>query len=156
MKLTKHPLMLSGALPVPVDQAVLRKLELSFEVLSQHAEAFTRGFYDRLFKAAPAVRGMFPAEMGPQREKLFESLKQTVSFLRDPAKELEHLSALGARHVGYGAKAEHYPLVCRCMVGAMAEACGPAWNADLSTEWTQALRLVSDLMQKRPAGAKTA
>ena len=156
MKLTKHPLMLTGGPAMsaaPVDQAVLRKLELSFEILAQHADAFTKGFYDRLFTAAPHFRAMFPADMGPQREKLFGSLRQTVAFLRQPDKELQHLSGLGARHHAYGAKPEHYPLVVKAMVDAMADACGPAWNPDLTAEWTQALRLVSDLMLKQPGGA---
>lgn len=160
MKITKHPLMLDerASAAMPVDVGVVRKLEASFEVLKEpaRAEAFTRGFYDRLFAAHPGLRSMFKTDMTVQRGKLFDSLKQVIAHLKDPAAQADHLAGLGQRHAGYGAKPEHYPIVCGLMVEAMAEACGAAWNTDLATEWRQALTLVSEAMLRGPEMSRAA
>src|SRR3954471_9536168 len=65
-------------------------------------------FYDRLFEVAPSVKGMFPIDMTEQRKKLMATLAVVVNGLSnlDPA-----ASALAKRHVSYGAKPEHYPVV---------------------------------------------
>jgi methyl-accepting chemotaxis protein len=148
MKITKHPLMLRGPVPpgLPVDAAVVRKLESSFEVLAAHAEAFTKSFYDRLFAQHPQLRPMFKTDPAIQRAKLFESLRQVVHHLKQPELQSKELAALGQRHVAYGTKPEHYPVVCKLMSESMAEACGNAWNPDLTAEWYQALQLISYAM----------
>lgn len=161
MKLTKHPLLLSGPhlSSVPVDQSVIRKLEVSFGLLEGRADEFTRRFYEQLFALHPAVRGMFPADMTKQREKLFDSLRSVVKFLREPDKEMEMLSGLGKRHAEYGARPEHYVLVVELMVKSMEAAGGNAWLSEYSQEWNAALRLVSEIMVKAgppQAGTKTA
>ncbi|MBY0311984.1 MAG: hypothetical protein K2W85_07940 [Phycisphaerales bacterium] len=147
MKLTRHPLLLSAvAGRFPTDASVVRKLEVSSGLLEAHAEAFSLRFYEQLFAAYPGLRGMFPEDLTKLRVKLFDSLKLTVALLREPEKELRHLAEMGARHAGYGAKPEHYPIVVNLMVRAMEHAVGPAWTPDFSTEWTTALGLISEIM----------
>jgi nitric oxide dioxygenase len=148
MKITKHPLMLRGPTPpgLPVDQAVVRKLEASFEVLSANAEAFTSGFYRRLFEQHPPLRALFTTDPAIQRAKLFDSLRQVVFHLKQPDVQSAELAALGKRHVGYGARPEHYPIVCKLMSESMADACGKAWSPDLTAEWYQALQLIAYAM----------
>lgn len=147
MKLTRHPLLLSAvAGRFPADPSVVRKLEVSMGLLETHAEAFSMRFYEQLFAAHPGLRGMFSEDLTKQRAKLFDSLKLTVALLREPEKELRHLADMGARHAGYGAKPEHYPIVVDLMVKAMEHAVGSAWTPDFSIEWTAALRLMSEVM----------
>lgn len=152
MKLTRHPLLLAaGAGRFPADPSVIRKLEVSLGVLEAHADAFSARFYEQLFTQYPALRGLFPNDLTKQRTKLFDSLKQTVALLRDPEKELRHLSEMGSRHAGYGAKPEHYPIVVELMVKAMEHTVPPtpapsAWTADFSQEWTAALGLIAEVM----------
>ncbi len=161
MKLTKHPLLLSGPHlgSIPVDQSVIRKLELSFGLLEGRADEFTRRFYEQLFALHPGLRGMFPADMAKQREKLFDSLRAVVRFLREPDKELEMLSGLGKRHAEYGTRPEHYGVVVELLVKSMELAGGSAWLAEYSHEWSAAPRLISEIMIKAgpaQAGTKTA
>lgn len=166
MKVTKHPLMLSGpgaaggsggvgGFSLPVDETVIRRLEVSMAVLSPpaKADAFARAFYEKLFALHPALRSMFKNDMAAQRKKLFDALAFVISHLRQPETVRTHLVEMGKRHVGYGAKPEHYPIVCRVMVEAMAETGGAEWNATLTNEWSQALGLVAEVML---SGAKEA
>src|SRR5215213_6932031 len=68
-------------------------------------------FYDRLFEVAPSVKAMFPNDMTEQRKKLMMMLAAVVDGLGNLQSILPAASALAKRHVGYGAKAEHYPVV---------------------------------------------
>src|SRR4051794_38952835 len=50
---------------------------------------------------------------------------------------------LGARHVSYGARPEHYPIVAELLIRAMHETTGPRWSALDTTQWEKALQLVA-------------
>ncbi|MDU6750340.1 MAG: globin family protein, partial [Bradyrhizobium sp.] len=68
-------------------------------------------FYDRLFEVAPPVRAMFPEDLTEQRKKLMGTLAVVVGGLSNLDTVLPAASALAKRHVNYGAKPEHYPVV---------------------------------------------
>jgi len=53
---------------------------------------------------------------------------------------------MGARHVGYGTKDEHYPLVLDTMVNAMSKTAGDAWSDQYTKDWSDALTLVASIM----------
>src|SRR3984885_14468140 len=68
-------------------------------------------FYDRLFEVAPQVKAMFPVDMTEQRKKLMATLAVVVNGLAKLESILPAASALAQRHVAYGAKPAHYPVV---------------------------------------------
>jgi hemoglobin-like flavoprotein len=76
--------------------------------ISEQAAAL---FYERLFAVAPAVKAMFPADVTEQRKKLMTTLAVVVNGLGNLEAVLPAASALAKRHVNYGAKPEHYPVV---------------------------------------------
>ncbi len=81
-------------------------------------------FYDRLFEIAPSVKAMFSADMTEQRKKLMATLAAVVNGLDNLETVLPAASALAIRHVSYGVRPEHYPVV-----GA---ACCGLWKRDLA------------------------
>src|SRR4029077_16749609 len=83
----------------------------SFAKVAPISEQAAVLFYDRLFEVAPAVRSMFPDDMTEQRKKLMTTLAAVVNGLANLETVLPAASALAKRHVGYGAKPEHYPVV---------------------------------------------
>ncbi len=84
--------------------------------------------------------------MRAQETKLMESLNAVVSNLDNGALVRSRLAELGKRHEKYGAKPEHYPIVCGLLMETMAKFAGPAWTAEIAAEWSQALQLVSEAM----------
>jgi nitric oxide dioxygenase len=66
--------------------------------------------------------------------------------LRDLDAIVPKLRELGARHVTYGAKPEHYPVVGDVLIGAIATIAGPAWQAEHEQAWRRALAIVSGAM----------
>ena len=53
---------------------------------------------------------------------------------------------MGARHVNYGAKPEHYPVVRDEMLGAIKDVAGPVWTPAIHAVWTDALNAVAAVM----------
>lgn len=55
---------------------------------------------------------------------------------------------MGARHLDYGTKPEHYPVVAGALLGAMAELARPIWTPQLEEDWTAAVNAIARVMLK--------
>ncbi|CCD86578.1 putative nitric oxide dioxygenase (NOD); flavohemoprotein [Bradyrhizobium sp. ORS 285] len=103
-------------------------------------------FYDRLFEVAPQVRAMFPDDLTEQRKKLMATLTVVVNGLSDLPAILPAASALAKRHVNYGAKPEHYPVVGAALLWTLEKGLGEAWTPDVADAWTAAYGTLSGFM----------
>jgi hemoglobin-like flavoprotein len=103
-------------------------------------------FYDRLFEIAPSVKAMFPADMTEQRRKLMAMLAAVVKGLGNLESILPAASALATRHVSYGAKAEHYPVVGAALLWTLEQGLGDGWTPELADAWSTAYGTLSGYM----------
>ncbi len=136
-----------------MEQAMIERLESSFKLLAPRGPELVDRFYAHLFSKHPALRPMFPSDMGEQKMKLLASLVLVIENIRDAGKLEQPLQGMGLRHVGYGAAPEHYPLVGDTLVSVMADMAGDAWYDQLTQDWNDALDLVASVMLE---GAKDA
>ena len=113
-------------------------------------------FYDRLFEIAPQVKAMFPADMTEQRKKLIGMLAAVVNGLGDLPSILPAASALAKRHIAYGAKAEHYPVVGTALLWTLEKGLGEGWTADVASAWTTAYGTLSGFMISEAYGSPQA
>jgi hemoglobin-like flavoprotein len=121
-------------------------LETSFDLLAPRGEELVATFYDRLFARAPAVRPLFGSDLGRQRAMLLRALVLVRSSLRDLDAIRPALRSLGARHVAYGARPEHYPVVAEVLIESMAALAGRAWRDRHTAAWDAALGLIAGAM----------
>jgi len=126
------------------DQVTL--VQQSFAKVAPISETAAVLFYDRLFEIAPAVKAMFPADMTEQRKKLMATLAAVVNGLADLESILPAASALAKRHISYGARAEHYPVVGAALLWTLEKGLGDAWTPDVATAWTAAYGTLSGFM----------
>jgi hemoglobin-like flavoprotein len=103
-------------------------------------------FYDRLFEIAPQVKSMFPADMSAQRGKLMATLTAVVSGLGNLQTILPAASALAKRHVTYGAKPEHYPIVGAALLWTLEKGLGRGWTPEVADAWKAAYITLSGFM----------
>jgi hemoglobin-like flavoprotein len=103
-------------------------------------------FYDRLFEVAPAVKAMFPADMTEQRKKLMATLAVVVNGLSNLESILPAASALATRHVSYGARPEHYPVVGGALLWTLEKGLGEAWTPEIAAAWKAAYGTLSTFM----------
>lgn len=129
-------------------------IQQSFSKVAPISEAASALFYDRLFEVAPSVRAMFPEDMTEQRKKLMAMLAAVVSGLSNLETILPAASALAKRHVAYGAKAEHYPVVGETLLWTLEKGLGEAWTPELAAAWTDAYGVLSGYMISEAYGAR--
>jgi hemoglobin-like flavoprotein len=103
-------------------------------------------FYDRLFEVAPQVKAMFPTDLREQRKKLMATLAVVVGGLGNIETVLPAASALAKRHVGYGAKPEHYPVVGGALLWTLEKGLGEGWTPEVADAWTTAYGTLSGFM----------
>jgi hemoglobin-like flavoprotein len=134
-----------------MDAAAARRIRDNFTSLS--GEELATSFYAKLFGDFPHVRAMFPPDMERQQKHLSAALalicrnSDRLALLEEP------LMQLGAQHVRYGTRAEHYPIVRDTLIGVLCEASGPNWTPQLEDDWTSALNHIAAVMLKGAAMA---
>jgi nitric oxide dioxygenase len=124
----------------------VKLVQQSFAKVAPISEAAAVMFYDRLFEIAPSVKPMFPADMTEQRQKLMATLAVIVNGLGNLESVLPAASALATRHVSYGAKAEHYPVVGAALLWTLEKGLGEAWTSHVADAWTAAYGTLSGYM----------
>jgi hemoglobin-like flavoprotein len=128
----------------------------SFAKVAPISEAAAVLFYDRLFEIAPSVRAMFPTDMTEQRRKLMATLAVVVNGLSNLESILPAASALAKRHVNYGAKPEHYPVVGAALLWTLEKGLGEAWTPEVAAAWTAAYGTLSGYMISQGYGSAQA
>ena len=113
-------------------------------------------FYGRLFEIAPEVKPMFHGDMAEQGRKLMATLGVVVTGLTRLETVLPAASALAKKHVGYGVKAEHYPIVGSALLWTLEKGLGAAWTPDVAAAWTDAYGTLSGYMVSEAYGAQAA
>ena len=133
----------------------LEALETSFDIVAPRGDELMDVFYARLFDAAPAVRPLFAGtDLRRQKAMLLSALVLVRKSLRDLDAIVPTLHKLGARHVAYGARPEHYPVVAAVLIASMAEVAGPAWRPHHERAWAAALDVVAGAMLEGAAAAE--
>ena len=137
-----------------LDQVKL--VQQSFAKVAPISEQAAVLFYGRLFEVAPSVRAMFPDDMKEQRKKLMATLAVVVNGLTNLEAVLPAASALAKRHVNYGAKAEHYPVVGGALLWTLEKGLGDAWTPETASAWTAAYGTLSGYMIQEAYGSAQA
>src|SRR5947209_130838 len=88
-----------------------RLLQESLGLVAPVAHDVVAAFYDQLFTDHPQVRGLFPAHMEGQRDKLLTAIIALVTHYDRPDRLMPALTAMGRNHVRYGAELGHYAAV---------------------------------------------
>jgi hemoglobin-like flavoprotein len=124
----------------------IKLVQQSFAKVAPISEQAAELFYGRLFEIAPSVRAMFPSDMTEQRRKLMATLAIVVNGLSNLETILPAASSLATRHVAYGAKPEHYPVVGAALLWTLEKGLGADWTPELAKAWTAAYTTLSEFM----------
>jgi nitric oxide dioxygenase len=127
-------------------------VQQSFAKVAPIADQAAVLFYGRLFEIAPAVKSMFPADMNEQRRKLMATLAIVVNGLSNLEMILPAVNSLATRHVAYGAKPEHYPVVGEALLWTLEKGLGADWTPEVAEAWTAAYATLSGFMISQAYG----
>jgi hemoglobin-like flavoprotein len=109
-------------------------------------EVFSTQFYDRLFSMAPETRDLFPDDLAEQRRKLAEEFTFLASAVDDLPRFVERARDLGARHHRYGVRPDHYAVVGKVLLAALADVLGARWDRPTMLAWQRLYWLMAETM----------
>ncbi|MFM9957000.1 MAG: globin domain-containing protein [Phycisphaerales bacterium] len=132
----------------------VERIRSSFAVVAPRVAELMETFNTLLFERYPQVRPLFPPDMTGQKQHLTAAVALVVKHADNLAALEPALMEMGARHVRYGARPEHYPLVGATMLDALESVAGPVWNATLRDDWDWALNAVASAMVKGAEAAE--
>jgi len=125
----------------------LDALETSFDLVAPRGDELMDVFYARLFDAAPGVRPLFAGtDLRRQKAMLLSALVLVRTSLRDMDALVPRLRELGARHVAYGARPQHYVIVGEALIASLAQIAGEAWRPEHELAWGAALAVIADAL----------
>ncbi|WP_405963841.1 globin domain-containing protein [Streptomyces sp. NBC_00723] len=134
--------------PSPVDNAspdaVLVRRTMA--AVAPVADKVTSYFYALLFVRHPDLRSLFPPAMDAQRDRLLKALLTAAEHVDNKAVLVEYLQNLGRGHRKYGTRAEHYPAVGECLIGALSKYADAVWNAETEAAWVRTYTTISQVM----------
>lgn len=110
------------------------------------ADKVTSYFYALLFVRHPDLRSLFPAAMDTQRDRLLKALLTAAEHIDNTEVLVAYLQNLGRGHRKYGTRAEHYPAVGECLIGALNKYASDVWDAETEAAWVRAYTTISQVM----------
>ncbi|MFJ5996852.1 globin domain-containing protein [Streptomyces sp. NPDC092370] len=110
------------------------------------SDKVTSYFYALLFVRHPDLRSLFPAAMDTQRDRLLRALLTAAEHIDDKDVLVDYLQNLGRGHRKYGTRAEHYPAVGECLIGALSKYAAGVWNPEMEAAWVRAYTTISQVM----------
>lgn len=112
-------------------------------------------FYGRLFTLDPSLRALFKGDMAHQGRMLMSMLNAAVGGLTNLETLTPVVRQLGARHVNYGVRAEHYATVGSALLWTLEQGLGDKFTAEVHEAWTLAYELLSSVMLQGAAEASS-
>ncbi|WP_371670322.1 FAD-binding oxidoreductase [Streptomyces sp. NBC_00289] len=110
------------------------------------ADKVTSYFYALLFVRHPDLRSLFPAAMDTQRDRLLKALLTAAEHIDNTEVLVAYLQNLGRGHRKYGTRAEHYPAVGECLIGALNKYASSVWSAETEAAWVRTYTTISQVM----------
>ena len=130
----------------------IEQVQTSWKIIVPHMEVLASLFYFRLFELEPSLKPLFKRDIQTQTHKLVAMLDTAVQNLHQVEKILPAVQALGRRHVGYGAKPEHYGIVAEALLWTLEQGLGDDFTEEVEQAWTVAYTLLATVMQEAAEG----
>jgi nitric oxide dioxygenase len=116
-------------------------IDASVAVLREHGVTITTTFYRTLFAAHPELTNLFNMgnqASGAQQQSLAAAVFAYAANIGNPAALGPVVSRIVQKHVSLGIRAEHYPIVGRFLLGAIAHTLGDLATPPLLAAWDEA------------------
>ena len=111
-------------------------------------------FYTRWFAIDPAVRDLFPPDMGRQRAAFGQAVRWVLGELIAQRSEepVAFLAQLGRDHRKYGVTQQHYQAMQEALYSSFRSRLAEEWNAALDEAAREALALIIGVMSGAAEG----
>jgi len=132
----------------------IRLVQESFEKVVPIADAAAALFYGRLFDLDPALEALFKGDMVEQGRKLMQMIGAAVRSLDRLEQVMPAVRTLGARHVAYGVREEHYRTVGRALIWTLRKGLREDFTPEAEAAWAELYAALSAAMKGGAAAAR--
>src|SRR6476620_10935846 len=130
-----------------ITDAQISLVQSSFGEVLPIAEAAGLLFYERVFTLAPGTRSMFGDDIGLQATRTMAAVKTAVDGLGDLDAVGPFLVRLGARHVRYGVRTEHFDVVGTALLWTLEQGLGERFTPAVRDAWVAAWDVIAGAMR---------
>lgn len=100
-------------------------------------------FYNRLFYLNPHLRPLFKNDIRTQAKEFLTFLSYIIDNLESWSEIRQEVIELGAKHVQYEVKAEHYEMGGRALFYALEKILNHEWDVKTQTAWSRLYTLIT-------------
>jgi hemoglobin-like flavoprotein len=122
-------------------------VRISFSKIQPVVEEAAVLFYARLFECDPSLRPLFQTDIREQGRKLMDIIGFAVDRLDEAEKLTPTLRELGARHVEYGVKEDHYDVVGDALLWTLRKALKDEYTDEMNKAWAALYSFLSESMK---------
>jgi hemoglobin-like flavoprotein len=130
-----------------ITDAQIALVQSSFAEVLPIADAAGLLFYERVFALAPGTRSLFNDDIGPQATRTMAAVKTAVDGLGSLDVVGPFLTRLGARHVRYGVRTEHFDVVGTALLWTLEQGLGERFTPAVRDAWVAAWNVIADAMR---------
>ncbi len=123
-------------------------VQKTFTDIKPIADTAAELFYNRLFTIDPKLRPLFKGDIKEQGQMLMSMLGVAVNGLNKLETLAPAVRKLGARHVSYGVRDEHYATVGAALLWTLGQGLGDAFSPTVREAWVSAYSLLANVMQE--------
>jgi nitric oxide dioxygenase len=131
-----------------VSPAARPYIDASVAVLREHGVTITTTFYRTMFEAHPELKNLFNMgnqASGSQQQSLAAAVFAYAANIDNAAALAPVIERIVHKHVSIGIKPEHYPIVGKYLLAAIAHTLGDAATPALLSAWDEAYTELANL-----------
>ncbi|KAI1811886.1 globin-like protein [Poronia punctata] len=136
----------------PLKASQIDIVKATAPVLKEHGVTITTLFYENLLEAHPELRSVFNQGNqvgGAQPRALAAAVWAYAAYVDDLGKLGTAVEHIAHKHASLNVQPEHYPIVGKFLLEAVAEVLGEACTPDIVDAWTAAYAVLADIFIKR-------
>jgi hemoglobin-like flavoprotein len=123
--------------------------EKSLLLIGRDPESFAESFYQNVLAADSEFEQIFRnTDLKFQKSELIKGLLMIFSLMEDGETFNSFLRDLGARHICYEVRPNHYPMIETALLDALKVLHGDYWKGELIEQWQRLIGHIANEMQK--------
>jgi hemoglobin-like flavoprotein len=123
-------------------------VQTSFQHVLPIAEAVGMLFYERVFTLAPEARALFGEDIAVQARRTMAAVATAVAGLDALDEVAPFLTRLGARHVRYGVRPEHFEVVGAALLWTLEQGLDELFTPAVRDAWIAAWGIIAGAMNE--------
>ncbi|KAI0966087.1 flavohemo protein [Xylaria arbuscula] len=140
------------AVAAPLTPSQIAIVKSTAPVLKEHGETITTLFYKNMLDANPALRNVFNEANqigGAQPRALAGAVFAYATYVDDLGKLSAAVERIAHKHASLNVQPEHYPIVGKHLLEAVAAVLGDACTPEIAEAWTAAYAALADIFINR-------